>query len=232
MIRSIRYGALVALLALTPVSASALGLVIDNVSSTGASTSVLFPGDQLTVDLRLENATQVELFGLGLGAVGFDRNDNRNPTDDRLHFVGGASAGSALNTARLPGTPNQAFGGLQNTLSAPVEIVEIPRSVSFFQGLSLDPVTGTGTDDVGIDGGYTGDGDVHFRLVFEATNNVGPEAGVVNLLFGTTGANGAIGSGGVVLPFNNASLSVTVIPEPGTALLMGLGLAGLAARRR
>ena len=31
---------------------------------------------------------------------------------------------------------------------------------------------------------------------------------------------------------NNASLQITVIPEPGTALLMGLGLAGLATTRR
>ena len=44
--------------------------------------------------------------------------------------------------------------------------------------------------------------------------------------------NAAIGAEGVELPFNNASYVVNVIPEPGTALLLAFGLAGLAARGR
>ena len=41
---------------------------------------------------------------------------------------------------------------------------------------------------------------------------------------------GAIGDAGAVLDFTDASYSFSVVPEPGTALLMGLGLAGLAGQ--
>ena len=42
----------------------------------------------------------------------------------------------------------------------------------------------------------------------------------------------ALRTGGATAGFSNDSLTITVVPEPGTALLMGLGLAGLAAVRR
>ena len=41
-----------------------------------------------------------------------------------------------------------------------------------------------------------------------------------------------IGASGSVLAANNTSVTLTVIPEPGTALLMGLGLVGLARAGR
>jgi len=41
-----------------------------------------------------------------------------------------------------------------------------------------------------------------------------------------------VGNGGSLLSFNNATYTVQVVPEPGTALLMGLGLAGLTAGGR
>ncbi len=59
------------------------------------------------------------------------------------------------------------------------------------------------------------------------------QEGSVNLDFGTGQfGNEAVGAGGAFLPFSNAGYSLTVVPEPGTALLMGLGLAGLATTRR
>ena len=42
----------------------------------------------------------------------------------------------------------------------------------------------------------------------------------------------AIGAGGNEIPFTNATYALSVIPEPGTALLMGLGLAGYLVRRK
>jgi len=50
----------------------------------------------------------------------------------------------------------------------------------------------------------------------------------MNLDFGAV----AVGTGGSLLAFSNDSLVVTVVPEPGTALLRGLGLAGLTSIRR
>ena len=54
------------------------------------------------------------------------------------------------------------------------------------------------------------------------------------LSFGTLADQGhiAIDRFGNDVPFQNATYALTVIPEPGTALLMGLGLAALATRRR
>jgi hypothetical protein len=75
---------------------------------------------------------------------------------------------------------------------------------------------------------------VHFRLMFQAT----PESTATvqhTLTFGEQLEFGsaAIGNGGEILStYQSDSFSFSVIPEPGTALLMGLGLAGLATQRR
>jgi hypothetical protein len=74
------------------------------------------------------------------------------------------------------------------------------------------------------------------RVTFQANalgaGGLNPGA-VVNLNIGT-GSFGNIAAdfGSNILSFNNASTTITVVPEPGTALLMGLGLVGLASRRR
>lgn len=71
MIRLVRSLALTSLLLSLPVSASALGISISNVtSSTGTQT--IFVGDTITVDLVLENATGESVNGLGLVATGYD----------------------------------------------------------------------------------------------------------------------------------------------------------------
>lgn len=237
MIRLVRSLALTSLLLSLPVSASALGISISNVtSSTGTQT--IFAGDTITVDLVVENGTAEAINGLGLVATGYD--DDRNGlADSGLALQGGSVAGGLFNTIRVPGLAN--VDGLANVRTAPVEQWVFdnfdPQELrtSFYAGASLNPVSGTAADDLGVDGGYTGDGDAHFRLTFVA-GAVAPglTSQVFNLNFGTNAEYGeaAIGAGGAILPFNNASLAVTVIPEPGTALLMGLGLAGLAVRRR
>ena len=56
----------------------------------------------------------------------------------------------------------------------------------------------------------------------------------VNLVFGI-GQQGydVVNAGGSLSgQWTNATAAITVVPEPGTALLMGLGLAGLAGVRR
>ena len=83
----------------------------------------------------------------------------------------------------------------------------------------------------GLDGVIDG-GDAQFRLVFRAA-----APGVTTIEIGTNTAdpilgNAVIGDGGVASNAANAVVTVSVIPEPGTALLMGLGLAGLATAGR
>lgn len=228
------------LLLVAPISAQALSISVVGATGSGASNSVLLPGETVTFDLLLENATAEGVFGLGLGVRGYDANAN-GVVDDGLSFVGGAVTSSIFNTVAVPGTPNTAFGGLGNTLTAPEErgffdpiaFDREEKRVMLFDGIALAAATGDGSNDVGIGGGFTGEGDVHFQITFEATP-VQAAARAFTLDFGTMldlGA-GAIGDGGSLLSFGNTQYALTVIPEPGTALLMGLGLAGLAARRR
>lgn len=225
-----------ALFSLTPLSASALGLTIVNVSSSGPSTTFLSNNELLTIDLHLENTSNVAVAGLSLGAFGYDNGNDGNLSNDHLRFVGGAVASSALNTSF--DDPDY-LGGIGNIRTAPTQFgagvpFNNPRRVQLFDGISLTATTGDGTIDPSVDGGSTGAGGVHFRIQFRAAagiNGINPTA--VTLLFGVGQfGNTAVDEFGNEIPFSNASYTVTVAPEPGTALLMGLGLAGLAARRR
>jgi len=242
MIRSTRnFGLAVAMMLVAPLSAQALGVSIVGVSSSGASNVVLQPGETITFDLVAENATAEGLFGLGLGVRGYDANAN-GENDDGLSFSSGLVTESVFNVGRAPGTPNEAFGGLPNTLLVATEFGGFDPNTfereelraMVFNGVSVVGRNGDGTDDVGIGGGYTGDGDIHFQVVFQASATPTREATDFTLDFGTIEDLGAaaIGDGGSILAFYNDSYNLTVIPEPGTALLMGLGLAGLATQRR
>ena len=66
-----------------------------------------------------------------------------------------------------------------------------------------------------------------FQIVY---NVIG--AGSTPLSIGTFAAYADAYSGASDNTVNNTSVAITVVPEPGTALLMGLGLAGLAAAGR
>ncbi|MFO0688417.1 MAG: PEP-CTERM sorting domain-containing protein [Myxococcota bacterium] len=218
-------------LSLAPLSASALGISIANVSSTGSSLTQLRNGDVVTFDLVLENASGLNVYGLGIGVTGFDVGNDGDVNDDNLRLNGGAVAASIFDGA--------VTAGLDNIRTAPTLIGRPspffdPSRIQLFDGAALTPSNGTGALDIGVGGNPVGAGDVHFRIAFRAvtalTGNTGPS---FTLKFGIGEfGNSAIGAGGVDLPFNNASYTLSVIPEPGTALLMGLGLAGLAARGR
>jgi uncharacterized repeat protein (TIGR01451 family) len=237
MIRSSKAIAAAALLFVMPTVASALGISIVNVSSTGASTSVLQNGDQITFDLRLENSGGVDVNGLDVVVTGFDTPGTTNVISSRLQLVDGSLATSAFSTVFVPAVGS--LGGLANVRTGPTQVWAIdlinpqPVRTSLFAGASLTSSNGNASQDTGINGELIANGDVHFRVTYVLANLRGNSQNLV-LNFGTDASLGhiAVGPTGEEIPFNNASYALTVIPEPGTALLMGLGLAALATRRR
>ena len=238
MIRFNKAFAAAALLFVMPTVASALGISIVNVSGTG-STTFMQNGDQITFDLRLDNPTSDPVNGLDIVVSGFDTPGSTAAISSGLQLVGGQVTTSAFNSIYLPGFPN--VNGLANVRTAPVNVWSLnllnpqPVRTSLFAGADTGSHNGNGGFDPGIGGGSTGAGDIHFRVTYRLliVGNAGPAQNLL-LSFGTLSDQGhvAIGPNGIEIPFQNATYALTVIPEPGTALLMGLGLVALAARRR
>ena len=217
-----------------PLSASALGIQIANIGSLPA---VVGNGDTITFDLILENSTAESISGLDVGVFGYDEGIVGLAADNHLQFAGaqtgagafGAVFASGANLGGLPAAvPQQEFGN-------PVTFNE--RFVRLFGGVSILPLNGDGTNDSGIAGlQTTPGGDVHLQVSFTA-QALGAAAGspaTVDLVFGIgqQGFDVVSPTGSLSGIWNNANYTVTIVPEPGTALLMGLGLAGLAGVRR
>jgi hypothetical protein len=238
MIRPSKTIAAAAILFAMPTVASALGISIVNVSSTGASATALEAGDEITFDLRLENSTNVDVYGLDVVVTGYDTPGTLPINSSGLELVGGSVASSAFNTINIPAVGS--LGGIANVRSAPTQVWAQdlvnpqPIRTSLFAGVALSPSNGNGSQDTGIGGGLIGGGDVHFRVTYRLVTNIPNLNQNLTLSFGVAENLGhvAVGAGGETIAFQNASYGLTVIPEPGTALLMGLGLAALATRRR
>jgi len=228
--------ALFAIALVAPLSASALGISVTNVTYGGNGDALLDNEDTVTFDLLLENASGANISGLDVGVFGYDSGAVGSAGDNNLVFSSALASASAFNVVYNAGTP---FGGLDNATGVqetgnPVVFQE--RFLRVFGGVAVTPVTGDGTQDVGVASGQTNGGDVHFQVTFSA-QSLGATHGapsVVNLDIGVGQFGFAViaDDGSNPVAFNNASLQLTIVPEPGTALLMGLGLAGLAGIRR
>ena len=237
--------ALITAALVAPLSAGALGVSIESTSVAGAgNVNALENGDVVTFGLLLENATQQDVFALGVGAYGYDEGAVGSPTDNHLVFVSSTASASAFNNNGqvVPsfgvlndndGLGNSTVAGVES--GAPFPFNQELRAV-LFNGIGTSAATGTGNDDAGVGGGLTGVGsDIHIQVSFQVQSlgatPLSPTA--VTLEFGTGQfGNEAVGTGGSTLAFTNATSTLTIVPEPGTALLMGLGLAGLASVRR
>jgi hypothetical protein len=227
---------LVSLLSFVAGRADAAGISIVNVSSTGASTSALAVGDVLTVDLVANNDTHLDIYGMELLAFGYDVDAN-GVADDGLRMVAVSTIGSIFNSVAVPAVGS--FGGLGNVTASwpsrpegffrpymgpPSELYTI-----LFRGASLSPSTGDGTLDVGIGGRLIRDGGVHFRISFQATSvldtrsidlTFGVSYGESAPIWGVSGprpADGVIGTGGIFLPFENDTLRLAILADPGSA---------------
>jgi len=237
--------ALITAALVAPLSAGALGVSIESTSVTGAgSVNALENGDVVTFGLLLENATQENVFALGVGVYGYDEGAVGSASDNHLVFVSSTGSASAFNTGGIvvpsvgvlnnsDGLTNSTVAGVQS--GAPFPFNQELRAV-LFNGIGTSAATGTGNDDAGVGGGLTGVGsDIHIQVSFlvQGLNSTVGSPTAVTLEFGTGQfGNEAVGTGGSSLAFTNASSTLTIVPEPGAALLMGLGLAGLASIRR
>jgi len=199
--------------------------------SASSSATEIAVGEQVTIDV-----TVVLDQGDSLNALGADVYNY----DPALSFVGGQAVGALFfqTAAALP--PTSPTCAIVPSACEPAD----PMTSLAGGDLAESPAAGSGQARVNIvnaidlfnqfvaqafaDPGLDGDaGTAQFSLVFEgaAPGQVLVEIG------GGVDLNGVAG-GDNVTGYNNAQIAITVIPEPGTALLMGLGLAGLATAGR
>ena len=183
-------------------------------TASGGDLDNMMPGDTLTLSISMRSDGEA-VFGLGASVFGYD---------GALTYVSGLTSASFLNQA--PTGPGAGFGGLPNTLgSDPAETPFENDEIQFLNGISPSGSPATGENDISpiteVAGGP------HAELVFTVNRSVTFGVGT-----NADYADAVIGNGGVELAVTNAEISINVIPEPGTALLMGLGLAGLAAAGR
>jgi hypothetical protein len=214
------------LLFLAAGRADAAGISIVNVSSTGASTSTLAVGDVLTVDLVANNDTHLDIYGLELLAFGYDVDAN-GVADDGLRMAGLASTDAIFNTTVIDDVGS--FGGLPHLRGTRGAEVNYPRAglqTYLFRSISLTPASGDGSLDVGIAGGLIRDGDVHFRISFQATSLL--DTRTIDLTFGLSNPAGSpipgacrslrgdavVGTGGICHPFENETLRLSILADP------------------
>jgi hypothetical protein len=235
MIRLTKALAVAAVVVLTiPSIASALGISI--ISSSLPDGGTLDVGGTVTFTLAIENNASADVFGLSADVTGYDPiADTSGDLDGNLSFQSGTSVPQVLSQFSSGGA---GFGGLEGPNGGPQQNFFVsnvdPQANTANLGtyLSVSGVNNTGINDTGINGNSLSAGGVHFQVTFANTwtDLATSGAGVKNLVlnFGLTG----VGALGVTLPSTGETFNLTVVPEPGTALLMGLGLAGLAIPRR
>lgn len=188
-------------------------------TSDGSSLDAVTPGAQIILDITLR--TTDFAFGIA-GSV-----NNYDNSIVGLDAAASLISASVLNQVCVPGVG--CFGGLSNSVGNPIVFAE--RAVGpgveaeFLAAVSTNQAGGTGTTDPGVESGVTGD--PQFQIVYTAL-----APGSTQFQIGTYAEylDGYTGSASSVS--NNTTLDITVVPEPGTALLMGLGLAGLAGAGR
>ena len=246
MIRKQSLAAVAAVVGLMiPSGAMALGISVVGSSSTSGTPGLVRFGDTITVDLVVENATLEDIFGIDIAARGHDVNGD-GLANDGLEIVGGQTSFNLFADigAGDLGIENTVDPGIQLRGSpllfpgTPSETPAVELHAMVFSGLDTLGGSGDGQDDFGVGPNFNVEaGNVHFQVTFSPTN--GPSSPLVSLTditleFGVFSELGyeAVGNGGSFLPFTNDTLTIQVIPEPGTGLLMGLGLAGLATIRR
>jgi len=198
--------------------------VLDAHASSGASLDALANGDLVTLEIRLANPTGARIYGVGGGVQGWDPGVSEFVSAER-----NAGPYFCSDPDCLSGLPNYQTNASN---AEPREVAGVGQYVSLIQAISLDGADGDGSRDPGLDG-IVGGGDAQFRVTFRM---VGAPGSATVLDVGTnpspTIGNVVVLTGGVVRLGVNTQVTLVMNPEPGTTLLLGLGLAALASTRR
>lgn len=184
-------------------------------------------GGEITFGLRvLEDPGDEDIAGLGVSVTGYGSNE----------FVRGRAVSSYLHTFADPEIG--AFGGFENIAGGALRENAIGANGNRVQFMLShgprppSPFPLLPNSDPGLDGIIGGGGamfEFTFRIVETATYRIGT----------SYQGDGIIGPGGMARQIPGISIHITgdhvpvvVLPEPSTALLLGLGLMTLGASRR
>ncbi len=206
-------------------------------------------GERITIDVRARLAAGEQLTELRASVSGYERGFITDldpeglpivgPPVSAFRFVEGESVAAAF--------PRDCFpvacvgDSLVNALAGALAVDEGgstgPRVpiIAGTSGVPLGPTSGLPGPGYamtpGLDG-VVGGGDAHFRLVFE---NVGGDEiwgpALVDIRIGTAyPGDSAFDGAGQAYSSPTTTITLHIVPEPGTAMMMGLGLAVLAGR--
>lgn len=210
----------VCILGLAPDSTRAVELDVINSQGNEITLDV---GQSVDVEVMMTNLSLTTVHGLGVSVHGYD--------EGVADFVSGQSVQDFFNSS-CSGA-GICIGGLDQVNNAyfdPANLVETEigtngRRVQIFLSASLTAVSNPGAGiDVGLDGNV---GTAMSRVRFRALG-----LGSTTLRIDTFyEGDGVVGVGGALSHAVGSAFTIHVVPEPGILVLLGLGMAALAAGR-
>lgn len=198
-------------------------------------------GDQITLNIFLENMNRDEIAAFDaavFGAGTYSKVSELTAGKVLSEFFSGSVHRNGINN-KFSGISNglDEFGNpLPRTLSD-ADLHEDNTEIHWFNGISamIPSPSQDGSEDLGI-GGVTGAGVNPHAVVTFNINGLTNENAVTLIGVGVVGMGDVVAGDGsnVTGEAVNGSIQIGPIPEPGTALLVGLGLSGLSlvGRRR